>query len=265
MSGTTLITPAIVPHSSLIDSEVRFQAKERLSVRFARTTEEVEAALKLRYEVFNLELGEGLASAFRTGCERDEFDSDSEHLIIVDSSQRRIVGTCRLRTYEIAKTTNGFCSSRQFDLSALPPEILANAVEISRVCIAKTHRNSEAKVLLLNGLVLSLLQHKKRYLFGALSLSTQNPTQAGRLFDQLNREGQLHPQIRMAPRPGCKCFWYRIPVESSSEIAVSSWIRISFHFGAKLCGYPALNRQFKTIDLPFFLDGKHLEEIRGQV
>ncbi len=31
-------------------------------VRFAHSAEEIEAALKLRFEVFNLELGEGLAS-----------------------------------------------------------------------------------------------------------------------------------------------------------------------------------------------------------
>ena len=252
-----------VPRSSFIDSPVLCHANELLSVRLARTTDEVEAALKLRYEVFNLELQEGPASAFRTGRECDEFDGDSQHLIMVDPTQHRIIGTCRLRTYEIAKTTQGFSSSRQFDLSALPPEILANAIEVSRVCIAKTHRNSEAKRLLLNGLGLSLFQHKKRYIFSSLSLSTQNPTHAGHLFDQLNREGHVHPQFRLTPKPGFKCLWYRMPEERTTEVAVSNWIRILLQFGAKVCGSPATNRQFRTIELPFFLDGKQLDEIGG--
>ena len=234
-----------------------------LFVRLARTAEEVEAALKLRYEVFNLELEEGLASAFRTGRECDEFDSDSEHLIIVDRMQQRVIGTFRLRTYETAKTTTGFYSSRQFDLSALPPEVLAHAIEIGRPCIARTHRNTETQMLLLKGLGVSLLQKNKRYLFGSLSLSTRDPMHAGRIFDQLSHEGHLHPQFRLTPRPGFKCLWYRASDVNGNEIAISNWIRTCLQFGAKLCGPPALNRQFRTIELPFFLDGKQLDEISG--
>jgi putative hemolysin len=246
-------------------SSTRQVTNGRFSVRIARTAEDFEAALRLRYEVFNLELGEGLTSAFRTGRECDEFDADSEHLIIVDQLQRRVIGTLRLRTYEIAKTTEGFYSSQQFDLSALPPKVLANAIEVGRVCIAKTHRNIEAQMLLLKGLGLSLLRKDKRYLFGSLSLSTRDPMQAGRIFEQLTSEGHLHPEFRLVPRPGSKCLWYKVPDGSRVDVAVSSWIRRCLQFGAKLCGPPASNRQFRTIDLPFVLDGKQLDEISGPV
>lgn len=236
----------------------------RLLVRFARTSEEVEAALRLRYEVFNLELGEGLTSAFRTGRECDQFDSDSEHLIIVDRVNHRVVGTFRLRTYEIAKTTQGFYSSSQFDLSALPPKVLANSIEVGRPCFARTHRNTEAQILLLKGLGASLLLKNKRYLFGSLSLSTRDPMQAGRIFDQLSGEGYLHPQLRVVPNHGSKCLWYRASESDGNGITISSWIRTCLQFGAKLCGPPAVNRQFRTIELPFFLDGMQLDEISGQ-
>lgn len=53
----------------------------RYLVRFARSREEIESALKLRFEVFNLELGEGLASSFQTGRDRDQFDATCHHLI----------------------------------------------------------------------------------------------------------------------------------------------------------------------------------------
>jgi predicted GNAT family N-acyltransferase len=135
------------PRLSFNSSVPTRKSNGRLVVRFARTAEEVDAALKLRYEVFNLELGEGLASAFRTGRECDEFDSDSEHLIIIDRFQQRVVGTFRLRTYETAQTAEGFYSSLQFDLSALPAKVLAQAIEVGRPCIAKTHRNPEAQML----------------------------------------------------------------------------------------------------------------------
>ena len=42
-------------------------AGSKYLIRFARNAEEIEAALKLRFEVFNLELEEGLESSFQTG------------------------------------------------------------------------------------------------------------------------------------------------------------------------------------------------------
>ena len=120
-------------------------------------------------------------------------------------------------------------------------------------------------MLLLKGLGLSLLQKDKRYLFGSLSLSTRDPLQAGRLFDQLNNEGHLHPEFRLVPRPGFKCMWYRVADTTKGQVDVSSWIRTCLQFGAKLCGPPAINRHFRTIDLPFVLDGKQLDEIGGQL
>jgi len=264
MSAATLTVPTRISPGLPFNSREVFSPPRltgNLSLRIARTTEEIEAALRLRFEVFNLELGEGLASAFRTGQERDHFDSDSEHLIIVDGLQRRVIGTFRLRTYEIAKTAKGFYSSQQFDLSALPQEVLANAIEVGRICIAKTHRNTEAQILLLKGLSLSLLMKDKRYLFGSLSLSTSDPMQAGHIFEQLSSEGHLHPQLRVMPLPGYKCIWYKSSEGLRNEITVPGWIRTSLQFGARVCGPPAFNRQFRTIDLPFFLDGKQLDEI----
>jgi putative hemolysin len=47
---------AVVPAANIPTFEI---AEGHYRVRFARTPEEIDAALKLRSEVFNLELGEG--------------------------------------------------------------------------------------------------------------------------------------------------------------------------------------------------------------
>ena len=78
-------------------------ATGRYVVRLAETIEEIDAALKLRFEVFNLELGEGLDSSFRTGRDRDEFDASCDHLIVTDRTNGNVVGTYRLRTIEMAE------------------------------------------------------------------------------------------------------------------------------------------------------------------
>ena len=61
---------------------------ERFQIRRARTEEELEAALALRYQVFCLEQG------VPVGEERDGRDGEGLHLIAVDGDQR--LGTCRL-------------------------------------------------------------------------------------------------------------------------------------------------------------------------
>ena len=44
-----------------------------LEVRLATTFAEIEAALRLRFEVFNLELQEGLAASYERGYDRDAY------------------------------------------------------------------------------------------------------------------------------------------------------------------------------------------------
>ena len=70
----------------------------RYSLRFARTRGEVETALRLRFEVFNLELHEGFAESFFTGLDEDEFDRVCEHLIVTDEAAGKVVGTYRMQT-----------------------------------------------------------------------------------------------------------------------------------------------------------------------
>ena len=56
--------PAVVPLQdlpSIPNVEIR---EGRYLARFAQTVPEIDAALQLRFEVFNLELGEGLASSY---------------------------------------------------------------------------------------------------------------------------------------------------------------------------------------------------------
>ena len=106
-------------------------------VTLAHTPQEIDAALKLRFEVFNLELGEGLDSSFRTGRDRDQFDATCHHLIAADKTNGKVFGTYRLRTIEMAAHAEGFYSAGEFDLNCLPKGLLDQSVELGRACIAQ--------------------------------------------------------------------------------------------------------------------------------
>src|SRR5690242_3825850 len=63
------------------------------STRLAANREEVRAAQSLRYNVFNLELNEGLAQSHLTRLDEDPFDSVCDHLIVEHPATGQIVGT----------------------------------------------------------------------------------------------------------------------------------------------------------------------------
>ena len=71
-------------------------------VRLAADGDEVRAAQRLRFSVFNLELGEGLPESVATGLDVDEFDAVFDHLLVLEQVTGPVVGTYRLQTGAVA-------------------------------------------------------------------------------------------------------------------------------------------------------------------
>jgi putative hemolysin len=67
----------------------------------------------LRFEVFNLELGEGSAESHATGLDVDAFDEFCDHLIVEELATAEIVGTYRLQTGQLAAANLGYYSERR--------------------------------------------------------------------------------------------------------------------------------------------------------
>ena len=69
-----------------------------LRVGLARDMKDLVHCQRLRYLVFNCELGEGLASSDASGLDRDPFDLICDHLMVQDAATSQLVGTYRLQT-----------------------------------------------------------------------------------------------------------------------------------------------------------------------
>jgi putative hemolysin len=230
----------------------------RYTLRFARTAAELDAVLRLRFEVFNLELHEGLASSYSTGRDVDEFDLTCHHLVVTDDTRGAIIGTYRLRTGAMAGGSGGFYSAGEFDLSRLPLAVLASSVEIGRACIAREHRNRQVLFLLWQGLAAYMMHNRRRYFFGCCSLTSQDPQEGMRVLNQLQRAGHLHPTLQVSPRPGFECSPDGYFVVDGQEVAVPRLCQTYLRFGAKVCGPPAIDRQFKTIDFFVLFDAHEM-------
>jgi putative hemolysin len=117
----------------------------KFQLRLAETLAEREAAC-LRCTVFNLELGEGFASSWHTGLDRDRFDLFCEHLIVEHRSCSQVVGTYRMQSGVTASAHLGYYSEQEFDFTPyrrLRPQIL----ELGRAAIDRRHRTSEVLML----------------------------------------------------------------------------------------------------------------------
>jgi putative hemolysin len=226
----------------------------RYRARFASTDADLDAILRLRFEVFNLELGEGLAESFVTGRDEDSFDRQCHHLLVEDTSNGGVVvGTYRMQTVEMA-LEGGFYSGIEFDLSALPDAVRADSIEIGRACIARAHRNRPVLFLLWKGLARYLIHNRKRYLFGCCSLTSQDPCEGERAYRHLESRSFLHPEYRVLPRPGFECVCTEPLPDTAEPFEIPMLFKTYLRYGALACSRAALDREFKTIDFLVLFD-----------
>ena len=240
-----------------------FEIREaRYTVRLARTPEEVDAALRLRFEVFNVELGEGLDASFITERDEDKFDARCHHLIVVESVSGAVVGTYRLQTLEMAGGAFNFYCAGEFELENLPPTVLARSLEIGRACIAREHRNTRVLFLLWKGLAAYARETRKRYLFGCCSLTSQNPAEGLRAEKLLRDENHFHSSFFVLPQRNYICQPESFGGEDIEKAAfeLPKLFRTYLRFGAKVCSPPALDREFKTIDFFVIFDFEKMDE-----
>jgi len=231
----------------------------RYVVRFVRTPDELDEILRLRFEVFNLELAEGLDSSFLLGRDEDEFDATSHHLLVCERESGRAVGTYRLRTAELDLESRGFYSAGEFNLACLPPQVAGESVEIGRACVAREDRNTQVLFLLWRGLAAYLRHNRKRYFFGCCSLPSTDPREGAGALRLLEREGHMHPTFYVPPRAGFECEEEPGAGVSEAEPALPKLFRTYLRFGARVCGPPALDRAFKTTDFFVVFDAAEMD------
>ncbi len=220
----------------------------RYSAKLVETPKELEAVLRLRFDVFKRELSENENALIDSGIDFDKYDLHCEHLIVTDRKTGEAVGTYRLNTIESAGDASGFYAHTEFSIEDIPTEILTRSIELGRACIAKEHRNSRVLFMLWKGLANYLTVTEKRYLFGCCSIFTQDGEVAAKVLDRLNADGNVHKSIKVSPREDRKCIPSGFTSKDSEEVELPALVNIYLRIGAKICGEPAVDRQFKTID-----------------
>lgn len=279
----SLSSPTLIPSvsSSAVSSRIHAEVG-RYQMRLAQSMEDRISACRLRFRVFNIELGEGLERSYESGIDTDQFDDVCEHLIVEDKESvnpsRRIVGTYRLQTGATAARHHGYYSEQEFNLA--PYEVLRPGIlELGRASIDREHRTPEVLTLLWRGIAQYATDMGLRYLIGCSSLTSKVPAEGWQLYRQLLNY-RVSPEFETTPTEAYAC-----PVEQGSQSAqpascpsksngagelsyqscsqsdpvkVPKLLKTYLAIGARIAAAPAWDREFGTIDFLTLLDLKLL-------
>jgi len=246
----------------LIEQPVRLivSAPEHYAARLATGPEEVRAAQRLRFKVFNVELHEGLEESYVTGYDEDPFDAVCDHLIVKHLPTQKVVGTYRLQTGAGAAARLGYYSAQEFDFAPFEP-LRGQIVELGRACVHRRHRNLIVLGMLWKGIADYARERGGRYLFGCSSITSQDAAVGASVYADLCRKHLTPIEWQTRPMPGYDCSLAQLAPE---PVEIPKLLRGYLSLGAKICGAPALDRRFKTIDFLTMLDFEAMPALARQ-
>jgi len=261
-------TSSLFPVLPVAPARPRIHAEVgKYRVRLAQSVEDRDAVCRLRFKVFNIEMGEGLDSSYQTGLDTDHFDLFCEHLLVEEKVTHRIVGTYRMQSGDTAEQQLGYYSEQEFNFAPYEP-LRGGILELGRASIDREHRTPEVLTLLWRGIAQYATDMGLRYLIGCSSLNSRNPAEGWQLYRQLEQY-RVSPEFVTEPTAAFAC-----PTEQEGEAAqpspcdansslpslpkVPRLLRTYLAIGARICAPPAWDREFGTIDFLTLLDLKLL-------
>jgi len=239
-----------------VTSEPLLTETSLFRVSLAHKPEHLLACQRLRYDVFNLELGEGLSTSDRDGLDIDPFDNFCDHLMVTDIESGKLVGTYRLQTGEVARRNLGYYGNQLFDFSVYEP-VRKEVLELGRACVHVDFRNIMVLHALWKGIAVYATRHESRYLIGCSSISSQDENYGLAMYESLKGKYLVVSSLRTVPQPGMNCIGNPAQAEADRPPRL---FRAYLEISGRICGPPAIDREFKTIDFLTLVDLANLPD-----
>jgi putative hemolysin len=225
--------------------------RSKLYVELARDAEEVRESQRLRYRVFAEEMGARLKGD-EGGLDIDRFDAHCQHLLVRESASGRVVGSTRLLTDQGAAAAGAFYSEGEFDIRPVLA-LAGRRLEVGRTCIAPEYRQGAAIAVLWSGLAGFIHLHHIDYLFGCASIELDDGgVRAGAIMQRLRQHAMAQEQLQVQPRlplPEAD-----LPVEENLTAPMPPLLKAYVRLGARACGEPCWDPDFKVADVLMLLD-----------
>ncbi|WP_104017292.1 GNAT family N-acetyltransferase [Roseovarius nitratireducens] len=237
----------------------------RFRVELARDAAGIEAAQRLRYEVFVEELGgDGPLVDHAARLERDRFDPVFDHLLLRDLRRGgEVVGVYRLLREEGAARAGQFYSEDEYDLAPLRASG-RRLLELGRSCVARPYRGGEALYHLWQGLAHYVDRHGIEVLFGVASFHGTDVEALAQPLSLLHHRHLAPPALRVRAWPEC---FQPMDLVPEAEIdragamrAVPALIKAYLRLGGCVGEGAYVDHAFNTTDVCLVMDTALLSE-----
>lgn len=243
----------VISPSTLVESA-------HFTVKLAENREDVESAQRLRYQVFNLEQGRGLRSAARYGIDFDEFDEYCLHLLVIEKRSGKVVGTYRAHLGLIANSAKGFYSSKEYEIHGLY-RIADKCIELGRTCVDPEYRSGAVVAMLWAGITELIKRADLKYMLGCVSLDETDAAIGWALYEYISERYSVSRDFIVIPRPGFRLERPSRPTvdrlladEKSLVKKIPAIFKGYLRLGGLICGEPAMDREFGSIDFFILVD-----------
>jgi putative hemolysin len=224
----------------------------------------IEAAQRLRHDVFTSEPGFALAGA-TDGRDADRFDEYCDHLLVREDNSGELVGCYRMLPPPGAIAAGGLYTATEFDVEGLDP-LRPSLVEMGRAVVREDHRNGGVVLLMWAGILAYLDRCDYDYVAGCVSVPVctadeETPgSQIRGVRDFVRRRHAAPPDYTVHPyRPVTLDGKGLDDIDPPARVAVPALMRGYLRLGAQVCGEPAHDPDFGVGDFPALLDKRQAD------
>ena len=230
-----------------------------IAVSWAKTSDDVRQAQRLRFNVFATEMGARL-DTMSPGHDVDIFDDYCEHLLVRDVATGAVVGTYRVLTPTQAARVGSTYSDTEFDLVRLRA-VRDQMVELGRSCVHRDYRNGGVIMTLWGALGEFMVRNHYETVIGCASIpmlhnGIVSGDVAASIWNKLRQTHLAPVEYQVRPR-------LPLPLDQSNgnlDVEIPALIKGYLRTGAKVLGPPAWDPEFNTADLPMIMHFKGLPD-----
>jgi len=241
----------------------------RYSLLVSTDPDLIDAAQRLRYEVFSTEPGFTLLPS-ADGRDADRFDQYCDHLLVRDETSGALVGCYRMLPPTGAIAAGGLYSASEFDVRALD-SLRPSLVEMGRAVVRPGHRNGAVVLLMWAGILAYLDRYEYDYVTGCVSVPIAGEGAPGSQIRGVRDFVQRRhaSPFRVTPyRPVVLDGKTLDEIAPPARPAMPALLRGYLRLGARICGEPAHDPDFGVADFPALLcrgeaDKRYLHRLRS--
>lgn len=237
----------------------------RYSLLLCRDDASIEAAQRLRHDVFTSEPGFALADS-GADLDADRFDEYCDHLLVREERTGELVGCYRMLPPPGAIAAGGLYTATEFDVSALDA-LRPSLVEMGRAVVRDGHRNGAVVLMMWSGILAYLDHSGYDYVTGCVSVPVADPAgiePAGAhlrgVRDFVTRRHRAPRELTVHPyRPVIVDGRTLDDIAPPARASVPPLMRGYLRLGAQVCGEPAHDPDFGVGDFPALLDKRRAD------